>query len=829
MLNNSRNKFLILFLFISLTVSSNAQPNPTVLKILGISVQGNVTADPNTVIANTGLRIGDEIQIPGDKLISAMKQLWTLGLFSDIQIVEERRISSGVFLLIKVEEYPRVEKVIIQGEDNLREEDIIKQINFVRGQTLKPQSVQNAIFKIRALYEEDGYFNTEFKAKYFEFFSADSTEDELIITWRNSANLSEEYTDTYDLGDLPSSNFLNRVKVRRLLMIDITEREKVSVANIHFIDNDYFSDEILRGELAETSEKRWWKFWTLARFDKKKFEEDKTGLVKYYRSMGFRDAEVISDSIVYSEDKSQMDLYIRVFEGPMYKLRAIDWRGNTVYTDEQLSERLGFSAGDIYNYPLFMQNLMGNEKQSDIASMYLDNGYLTFRAIPTEKKSGFDSVDVVIQISENNQFKIGEIKITGNDKTKDKVIRRELFSIPGDNFARSNLIRSLQQLANLQYFNVEKLYQEGVNYEPVDDSTVSLVYKVEEKSSDYLNASVGYSGSFGFSGAIGITLTNFSITEPFQLGAGQVLSFNWQFGVGNLYRTFTLGFTEPWFMDTPTSLGFEFYDTRQSYYYDIAQTGGSVKVGRRLTWPDDYFYIMGSLRYQNTDVVEGRGYYVAGEQYSLGIDISRRNIDNPVFPSLGSNVAFSAEISGGPFLPGNVDYFKLGFKAEAYRRLLNTNKLSLYNSFDMGYIGVLNEASKRRINPFEKFWMGGSGMVIATTPLRGYDDRTVGPMNADGEVDGGNIMMKVGTELRYAVSLDPVPLYVLAFAEAGRVFEDLKSADLLNLRKSVGVGARIMINPIGLLGFDVGYGFDRKAVDGADPSWQFHFQFGKGF
>ncbi|MCJ7552387.1 MAG: BamA/TamA family outer membrane protein, partial [Ignavibacteriaceae bacterium] len=344
-----------------------------------------------------------------------------------------------------------------------------------------------------------------------------------------------------------------------------------------------------------------------------------------------------------------------------------------------------------------------------------------------------------------------------------------------------------------------------------------------------LNASVGYSGAFGFSGAVGITLTNFSIAKPFQLGGGQILSFNWQFGVGSFYRTFTLGFTEPWLFDTPTSVGAELFDTRQQYIYDLRQSGATVRVGRRLKWPDDFFYIQGRVKYQYNNVIEGRGFYVEGRthQYSLGALITRKNIDNPIFPSIGSSVALDLELTGGPILPGDVDYLKIGFTAEWYRRLFNSNRIVLYTIADLGYIDEIVKGTN--IQPFEFYYMGGNGLIIATTSLRGYDDRTVGPRNVFGDVIGGRVMAKFGTELRLAVTLEPIPLYFLAFAEAGNVFESFQKTDIFDLRKSVGFGARLLINPIGLIGFDIGYGFDRQLTDNKEPAWLFHFQFGRGF
>lgn len=811
------------------SISINSQSSRKNYKILGVNVEGNKSADARTIVANSGLKVGDEIQIPGDQTLNAIKRLWALNIFSDVQIIIEKEISGGVFLLIKVDEYPRVEKVIVNGNDEISTSDIEAKINLRTGQILKPQEVQKLIGNILKLYEDDGYLNAEIKAKYYAFFSSDSTEDEYSVTWQNREDLSDEYTTTYDPDDQAYSSLNEKIKNRILLILDIKENDRIIVRDIHFVGNNYFDNDELIGAFEETEVKKWWKFWSSGKFDKKKFDEDKKILQKFYQKNGFRDAEILSDSLVYSNDNQDVEIYISLHEGPQYKIRNIVWEGNSIYNDEVLAERLGFNKGDIFDLERFNQNLRGNEKQSDIASLYLDNGYLTFNLKTEEEKIGADSIDITILVSERNQFKVGKVDIIGNDKTKDKVIRRELYSIPGDFFNRALMLRSLQQLANLQFFNVEKLYTEGVDYNLVNDSTVNVAFKVEEKSSDYLNASVGYSGSFGFSGAVGITLTNFSIAEPFQLGGGQILSFNWQFGVGNIYRTFSLGFTEPWLYDTPTLIGFDFFDTRQQYFYDLRQSGGSVKLGRRLKWPDDYFYIQGFFRYQGNNVIDGGNFYREGktDQFTLGTTISRRNVDNPIFPSLGSSLSIDAEISGGAFLPGDVDYFKINFKSEWYKRLFNTNKLALYNSAEIGYLEEIVAGTP--VQPFEYFFMGGNGLIIATTPLRGYNDRSVGPKNVNGDVIGGRVNARFSSELRFAVALDPIPLYVLAFAEAGNVYENINSTDFFNLRRSAGFGARILINPIGLIGFDLGYGFDRRAVDGDDPSWIFHFQFGKGF
>lgn len=828
MLHPLFKKVFYLFFIFSTVYSFTFGQTAKTIKVLGVSVEGNKSIESGTVIANFGLKIGDEIQIPGDKTLDAIKRLYALNIFSNIELVTEKEIADGAYLKLIVTEFPRIEKAVHEGNDELSNSKIEEKISFIRGQILKPQDAYRVRQKLLKLYEDDGYLNATIDIKYYEFGRVDTNKNDISVHWRNQKNFADEYEVTYKKDESP--NLVSKLQNRVILKFAITENDKVTVRKIIFTGNKKVTSSDLKGAMNDVEEAKWWKFWASARLDKKKYEEDKKNILKYYYKNGYRDADIVSDSLVYSNDKKDVNIYINVVEGNQYRLRNITWEGNTIYPVDVLNERLEFKKGDIYNYEKFEQNLRGNEKQSDVSALFLDNGYLTFQLRTEEQRVEGDSVDVAIKLDERNQFKIGDVNILGNDKTKDKVIRRELYTVPGDYFNRALLYRSVQQLANLQYFNVEKLYgPQGIDYQLANDSTVTVSFRVEEKSSDYLNASVGYSGSYGVSGSVGVTLNNFAIDHPFTVGGGQILSFNWQFGVSTLYRTFTLGFTEPWLYDTPTMVGVEVFDTRQQYIYDLRQTGATLRAGRRLRWPDDYFYLSGFFRYQYNNVLNGGGYYVEGlsHQYTLGATISRKDIDNPIFPSQGSNVSLDAQISGGPFLPGNVDYYKFDFKAEWYKRLFNTNRLVFYTSTDFGFLNELKSGEK--INPFEYYYMGGNGLVVATTPLRGYDDRTVGPRNFNNDVIGGRVMAKFTTELRFSVTQDPIPVYLLGFAEAGNVFKNINTTDLFTLRRSAGVGARIMINPIGLIGFDLGYGFDRMATDKKAPGWLFHFQFGKGF
>ncbi len=833
MLKNFPNKQFKFILFLILIASTQiySQNVRARYKILGIRVEGNKTADANTIIANSGLKVGSNIDIPGDATINAIKRLWALNLFTpDIKIEIEKKINNDVFLVIKLNEYPRLASYLIEGADAVDEDDIKKEVPFNKGHILKPQDIYRSIIKIKKLYDDEGYLNAKITTKEYIFLSADTTDSEIIVTWKNKEDYSDEITTNYEYNPEIPMRVVKKAKDRIVLVYKIDEGDEVTIKKISFIGNKKFSNDDLIDEMNELSVSKWWKFWSSADFKEADLKKDKESITNFYRKNGYRDFEILGDTLLYNKEKTEVELVISVYEGPQYIIRNIIWQGNSLFSSTVLSQQLGLQKGDIYDFEKLNQNLNFNQDQTDISSLYQDKGYLTSRIESEEKIVPSDSIDLIIKIQENNRFKIGKINIAGNDKTMGKVIRRELYTVPGDYYSRQAILRSIQQLANLKYFNVEKLYgQGGVTPQPMNDSTVAINYVVEEKSSDYLNASVGYSGGFGLSGSVGVTLTNFSIAHPFKLGGGQVLNFNWQFGVGNFYRTFTVGFTEPWFLDTPTSLGFEVFDTRQRYVYDLRQSGGTVRVGRRLTWPDNYFYIQGSFKYQYNDIIDGRNFYTEGtnNQFTLGTTLTRTDIDNPIFPSRGSKISLNVNVSGGPLLPGDVDYYKLGLKTEWYNRLFKSNKLTFYLGMDLGYLEELTDGTI--IQPFEFFFMGGNGLIIATTPLRGYEDRSVGPRNSNGDIIGGRVMAKYTAEIRAALTMEPMPIYVLAFVEAGNTYLNISKTDLFNLRRSVGVGARLLINPIGLIGFDFGYGFDRKIVDGQDPSWVFHFQFGKGF
>lgn len=765
-------------------------------KILGISVEGNSSTsgtEPGAIIANSGLKVGDIITVPGDQVRQAVQRLWALHIFSDIQILIENKLADGIYLLIKVQEYPRFDHVEITGTDDVSEDDVKKKIHTTKGQILTPDDVQKVVRNVKQLYEEEGH-------------------------------LLAEVTPSTVVEDSARPNMMT-------LRLKIEEGPGVTIDRVMFRGNTAFSEDDLKGQLDDTKEKTWWQFWSHPKFDRRKFEKDRQRLLTFYRKSGYIDAEVISDSTWYSADKKKISVLVTVREGAQYKIRKIAWDGNTVYPDAILNERLQFLPGMVYDEEKFEQNLRGSPDQNDVASLYLDNGYLKFNLDPDIQRVGTDSLDITVHVYERNQFRVGHVDIRGNRKTHDNVIRRELFTRPGDYFNRSAIFRSLRQLSQLNYFNPEKLKPDT---RLVDDETVDLIYEVEEKSSDNINASVGYSGAFGVTGALGFTINNFSLSQPLAGGAGQVLNFDWQFGEGSRFRTFSLSFTEPWLYDTPTTLGLSLFDTRQMFVYDLQQTGVSLRVGRgRLPWLDVFSRLDYTLRFQRNDVHDNGGnpLYQIGltTQLSLSQTISRNSTDNPIFPTSGSIVSLTTEVSGGPILPGNVDYHKWLFNADWFVPLFGTSRLVLYASSNLGYIDGFSDNSN--IPPIEYFYMGGTGVgYIATTPLRGYEDRKVGPLDSRENEIGGRVLDKHTAELRLAVTLNPIPIYFLGFAEGGNVFTDFHHADFFDLKRSFGFGARLLINPIGLIGFDYGYGADDVyPKDGHPDGWHFHFQFGRGF
>lgn len=785
---------VLLLLLISAFCSAQsqiAQPRmeQKTYKIVDIAVEGAKFADPQTVKAIAGIHPGEQLSFPGngqDKLQTAIRNLWQRKQFSDVKIKIDKITEAGAFLVIQVKEHPRLNKIDIFGADEVSKEDIEKKVGKQQGEIFSKYDAYLTKRKIKKLYEEEGLMFAQI-------------ESDIEDVGNNKANLE----------------------------LSIDEGVEFEVGKISFDGNEVFEDDEIADELEETRTKSWWEVWRSDDFNLEEYEKDKENLISFYNQNGYVDAEITDDTLIYNEKNEEVNIEISLHEGDKLFVRNINFEGNTVYDEAILKRRLDFVKGAPYDLDRFEKNLYQNENQTDATSLYADNGYLAARFVPKEKRVPPDSVDLTIQVYENQRVKVRRVDIKGNTKTKDKVIRRELFTRPGDYFNRSAIIRSIRALGVMQYFNPEKLRPE---IKPVSDKEVDLVYNVEERSTDQINASIGFMGTFGLTGSVGLTLNNFSLAEPFRGGAGQILNLHAEFGQANRYQQYSIGFTEPWLFDEPTTVGFNLYYSwiRYTYNLNIRRAGGAINLGRRFYWPDDYFRGDWSLRVQE-NYVRGDGgiYYRNGltNEVTLGQRISRTSFNNLFFPSVGSKFDFSTNWAMGVLGLGNTDFFKNELKLEMAQPLMKikgNDRLVLYLSSKVGYIATFQ--SDTMINPIELFSMGGNGLSgFGVTPLRGYPDHSIGPRM------GGKTMARHIAELRFAISLDPMPIYFYGFAEAGNVWKDLPYTDPFNLKRSAGVGIQLRMNPIGIIGFSYGYGFDPTADFGGPAGWKFLFHLGQRF
>lgn len=741
------------------------------LKVEDIRVEGNVNADTSLIILNSGLFRGSFIT--SDHIQRAIKNLWALGLFSDIQIFGEEKTPNSLNLIIKVQEYPRLESWTVEGNKKLKKKDIEKEIGFYSSMVYTPFKQYKARQTLLRKYKDEGYL------------------------------LAQVNIDTVMLSPY-------RVQAR----ITINEGKKVQVKKIRVLGSKYLSAKELRKAFKEIKEKKWWRG---ADFNRQKYEKDLDNLLTYCRKKGFRDAEIVKDSIYYSEDKRDLFIDVYINEGRRYYFGDITFEGNTIFTDEQLRQELLFTKGDIYN-----QENLDKSIRENIQNLYYNQGYLFATIQPLEIPTSEDTVNLNIRINEGHVVRIKEIIITGNTKTNEKVIRREFKIYPGDTFNRSKLERSVRDVWILNYFsNVVP----DVKLLPDDDKHVNLEVKVEERSTDTANMSAGYSQRDGLIGSIGFSFNNFSLQHPFSGGDGQRLSFQWDFG--RFYRNLSLSFIEPWAFGSPTLLGFSLFDTRfrgNFLPWDGKERGGTIQVGRRFRWPDNYFRGDWIFRISENEIFNIRDtqrdqrFLFANRnstQVSITQIIRRDSRDRPEFPTQGTVFNLRTKFAGGP-LQGSEDFIKNVFTMEWYIPMKFGFVLFLQNH--MGVItGLVDDFY---INPNERFFMGGSGLGFSET-LRGYDEGRVGP------IQGGLSMARFTAEFRFPIAPNPT-IFGLIFMEGGNSWENFAQTNLTNLRRSVGVGARLFMPLLGIIGIDFGYGFDHFDESGnRKGQWKIHFKFGQ--
>jgi outer membrane protein insertion porin family len=769
-------KFIIISSLIILLVNlSFGQPQK--FKIRQIRIEGNMKADSSIVVLNSGLRPGKEITT--DDIQKAVKNLWALKLFSDIKILVEGQTYAGLDLLIKLTEFPRLDGWVVNGNEKLKKKHVDAELQFYKGMVLTPFKVYKARRNLKKKYQDEGYMLA-----------------------------------TIDIDTVYNS------ESTVLAEINIQEGKKVQVKKIRFFGNKYLAEKELKKQFKGIKEDRWWRG---ADFNEAKYQEDLLKVIDYCRKKGFRDAEILNDSLYYSEDKKDMYIDIFINERQQYYFGDVTFEGNTVFPNKILMNQLIFSKGEVYNQEDYDKSIREN-----IQNLYYNQGYLFANLQPREIPAGTDTVDIHIRIAEGDVVRIKEILISGNTKTNEKVVRRELKIYPGNTFNRAKLERSVRDVWILNYFaNVIP----DVKLIEGDDKHINLDVKIEEKSTDTANMSAGYSQRDGMVGSLGLALNNFSLAHPLSGGDGQRLAFDWFFG--RFYRSLSISFTEPWTFNTPTLTGFSLFNTRSGggfYPWDRTVQGGSVQVGRRFQWPDNYFRGDWIFRVAETKIFNIRDSELLASyiffdkpttQISLTQIIQRDSRNRPEFPTQGSVYSLVTELSGGP-LQGDEDYLKNIFTVEWF--IPTFAGLIFYTQSKIGVIKGLRNGFY--INPGELFYMGGSGLSFSEG-LRGYDDGTVGPVSTSGRPLGGQSMFKFTAELRVPIAPNPT-IFGLFFMEAGNVWENFDETNLQDLRRGIGIGVRLFMPMIGIIGVDFGYGLDHFTPFGfRKGQWKTHFQFGR--
>jgi len=772
MLHSLRNKIISTIIIISFSclfftnaLAQKAEKR-TVANIQVIGLNNPEAED--RVKLNSGLFAGKEVT--GEDFADAIKRIWRMGTFSNVQITTDAPDNEALNIMIRVAENPRIDFLRFEGNDEVKNDKLAEIVNFYRGQVVNHNRIRVARKRVIDHYIEKGYL------------------------------LAQVTVDTVEAT----------VPDRLALAFNIDEGEKVKIKKIFFEGNDSFSDGKLRKQFEKTKQDG---IFTGGDFNRGEYEEDKKKIPEFYKNNGFRDAVVIGDSIYYDERKKDMFIVVKVNEGTQYYCRNVEFEGNKILQSEFLKSIMDISKGDVYNYEKIQKGI------EEIQGILSDRGYLLANINYPEKPVGQDSVDITVYIQEGNPVSVNMINIQGNTKTKEKVIRRELKIKPGERFSREKIMRSLRDVYQLNFFgNVEP----EIGRQIVDDK-VDVTFLVEEKSTDTANMSAGYSERDGMIGSLGLSMNNL-------FGNGQQLSIDWQFG--KIYRALQLGFTEPYLFDTRTLAGFSIFDLKRGgryYGYDQESRGITLRLGRKLTWPDNFFignwyFEYSKNRYYNIQSL----YYYIGRANTTKVSVtqvisrdSRRF--NPEFYEGGMSVSYATQYSGG-FLGGSEHFIKNTLKTENYYKLIW--KFVLFQGTEFGWIKSLTD--DEYVSPQDAFYMGGSALALGTS-LRGYEERSVGPTTKDGYPVGAKTMAKFSNEVRFQFSSSPT-IYGLLFAEAGNAWVNANYVDPFDLRKSVGVGIRMFLPMVGMLGIDFGYGFDNYDEYGNKiGKWKPHFQFGKSF
>ena len=797
-----------------------------------VKVSGIKYLDPEVVASMSGLTKGDTIMIPSDYLSSTLKTMWNQRIYSDVQILTEP-VGDSVNIEIVLRERPRVYDWKIEGVRKGQMSELLETLKLKKGSELSDFVLNSSKDAIRKYFAEKGFYNAD-----------------VSVRLENDTTLE---------------NVVN-------VFFVVDRKNRVKIGKIDFEGNTALSDRQLRRSFKKTHQKSI-NIFKGAKYKEKDYEEDKENLIDFYNSRGYRNATILSDSVYRINDK-RLGIALKVDEGNKFYYRNVSWTGNSVYETRQLNDMLGISKGETYDKKTLHKRLgIGKhadyEDMSSISSLYQNNGYLFSSIDPGEVVVGEDSIDINVKIFEGKQAKINEVKISGNHRVNDRVIRRELYVRPGELYNRALLMQTIRQLNQMQHFDPEKT-SPGIDLVPNSNELVDISFPLEEVASDKFEISGGL-GSNMFVGSVGVQLNNVSLKNffkgsewrPYPHGQNQQLAIRGQTN-GSYYKAISLNFTEPWLGGKkPNSLtvGLYYSDETDAYYAwqsgnrHFRTIGVSVGIGRRLSWPDRYFTIYNEISYQAYNLKDWSSFLVTNGTsniFALKTVLARNSVDSPIYPRTGSEFSLSLTLTppyslfqknvdyADPNLPDYkrykwIEYHKWQFKAQWYYPLTNNNKLVLMARAEMGYLGSYN---KNKPSPFEGFDVGGDGMSgynvygVEIVGLRGYENSALTPYTytADGRADYARAYNKYTMEIRYPFILKPSStIYGLVFAEGGNAFKSWKEFDPFLIKRSIGVGARIYLPIVGMLGIDWGYGFDKAVGQTERSGSQVHFIIGTQF
>jgi outer membrane protein insertion porin family len=865
----------LLFAFIVLGNSTKLVAQETKLEsgreyILGdVTVTGKINYNEQTVVTFAGLEKGQKIIVPGEDISNAIKKLWKLGLFSDVNFYVNEIKGDSIYLELNINELPKLSDVKINGIKKGKSEDLIKEVDLKKGKIVNENLITTTKNYIENKYKKDGYYN------------------------------NKVYINTVE------DSIASEVK----MVINIDKGSKVKVSSITFSGNQEFSDKKLRKAFKNTKQKNPIRIFKASKYIKEKYEEDLTKVIDKYKENGFRDARIIADSVSYDKEKNSIAIKVNLEEGRKYYFGNIRYLGNSVYTDAQLNRILGIQKGDVYNGVLLQKRIADQTKPDgqDLTNLYQNNGYLFSNINAVEVRTANDTIDFEIRITEGPIAYFNRITVVGNDKTNDHVIYRELRTRPGQKYSKDLLIRSIREIGQLGFFDPEAIKPDFKNVDP-QEGTVDIEYSVVEKGSSQIELQGGYGGG-GFIGTLGLSFNNFSARnifkkeayKPLPMGDGQRMALRLQ--GSQFFQTYSLSFSEPWFGGKkPMNFSASISQSKQ-YLFDFRSrdvdrnksfniTSINIGIAKRLRVPDDYFVLSQNITFQYYDLNNyNTGLFKFGDgssrnlAYTIALTRNSKGL-NPIFPTYGSEFSVSgrftppyslfngidygnlqneenykiktqtasvindANYPAGTYLDANgnpvasyqdaapdqakidqkrfnwLEYYKVKFKADWYTPIYE--KLVLRTLGEFGFMGAYN--SERGLVPFERFYVGGDGLANfaldgrEVIQLRGY------PNNSLSSVDGSTIYNKFSLELRYPITLkQAATIYGLTFVEAGAAFDSFNQYNPFKLSRSAGLGLRVFMPAFGLLGIDFAHGFDNIPGTSERSGWQTHFIIGQQF